>query len=77
MGKAERVKRKKYPIVVGGTKTDDNKIICNGCKKVLQGYMTMHWDGAKEYGYNYKCANCGNVVGLTFRRSKEQRRYWE
>ena len=26
MGKAERVKRKRYPIVVGGTKTENNKI---------------------------------------------------
>lgn len=48
---------------------------CENCKARLDGQdsveFVLHWDGTKQFGYRYKCKNCGAIIEQVFDRSPE------
>lgn len=58
-----------------------NEVLCSKCNADLsvEGSVSfhMHWDGTKDYGYEYTCNKCGNSISQIFARDKESAMWWE
>jgi len=67
--------RRKYPIIEGGHVVDD-VVHCDVCGEPGKGRMVLHMDFDTEFYSEYVCAKCGNHIGITEKRSKEDMMYW-
>lgn len=58
-----------------------NECLCSQCNADLSAEgsvsFAMHWDGTKEFGYNYTCNKCGNSITQVFARDEESAMWWE
>lgn len=57
-----------------GFKEVDGKLVCEKCGGTT-GRLISHIDGTDFYGSSYEC-ECGNVLSVTSKRSKEDMMYW-
>lgn len=67
---------KREYIETGVKRTDDGGMFCESCGADLSSddsvEVVCHWDGEKEYGYNFKCTKCGGAISLTLKRTEEE-----
>lgn len=63
-----------------GVKRTETGVYCEACGNDLSvdgsAEIIEQWDGAKEYGYNFKCTKCGAILSQVCERSQAGAMWW-